>query len=41
MASLKGIKDVDPYSFMPHEQKPEQKEMSLEDYMLQQFGEGD
>nr|WP_081403377.1 hypothetical protein [Acinetobacter equi] len=38
--SLKGVKDVDPYSFMPHEQKPQQVEMSLEEYMMQQFGEG-
>ena len=36
--SGKGVKGADPYSFMPHEQKPEAQEMSLEEYMMQNFG---
>ncbi|OTG85815.1 hypothetical protein B9T31_09470 [Acinetobacter sp. ANC 4558] len=38
--SVKGVKDVDPYNFMPHEEKPLKVEMSLEDYMMQHYGEG-
>lgn len=38
--SGKGVKDVDPRSFMPHEEKPQQEEISLEEYMMKNFGEG-
>lgn len=39
--SGKGVKSVDAYSFMPHEQKPQAQEMSLEEYMMQKFGDGE
>lgn len=39
MASLKGIKDVDPSSFMPHEDQLKEAELSLEEYMAQTYGE--
>ncbi len=39
--SSKGVKGVDPYRFMPHEQQPELHEMSLEEYMMQKFGDGE
>lgn len=35
-ASAKGVKNADPYSFMPHEIKPQ--EMSLEEQMMQLYG---
>ncbi len=34
--SSKGAKDVKAQSFMPHEDQP--KEMSLEEYMMQNYG---
>ncbi|WP_317455036.1 hypothetical protein [Acinetobacter johnsonii] len=34
--SSKGAKDVKAQSFMPHEDQPQ--EMSLEEYMMQNYG---
>jgi hypothetical protein len=34
--SSKGAKDVNAEAFMPHEDQPQ--EMSLEEYMMQNFG---
>ncbi|MDN5622360.1 MAG: hypothetical protein L0G96_04435 [Acinetobacter sp.] len=34
--SIKGAKDVKAQSFMPHEDQPQ--EMSLEEYMMQNYG---
>ncbi len=39
-AAFKGSKNVNSLDFMPWEDKPPEVEMSFDDYMMMQFGDG-